>query len=277
MKHRILSLVLAVTMLLGTAGFAFAADGNPDNLDEEILALQAKIDAIELQIDQLTEKDPTTAELTALKAELAELEWYHNEAVEGLELANMNVKNVKLALKGDTIKVTWTAGPKVQDYATKYRVRIYKNGQMCETHFVPQGTYEFTASDMTRGCKYSVFVAPVKEYKEKNYAGIAIKTNVEFAKMGAAKLQVVKNGKNSVLKATDLNTTGYQVMVSKNKFFKTHTKKVKYVTNEKALNKKVVTKNYFPKGTSYVRVRTYTKINGVTYFGLWSNKVKVVR
>lgn len=277
MKNKILSLVIAVTMLLGSASFAFAAEGNPDNLDEQILELQAKIDAIELQIDQLTEKDPTTAELAALKAELAELEWYHSEALEGLELANMNVKNVKITVEGRDAVITWTAGPKVQERADKYRIRMYENGKMVSTDFVEAGTYEFVAKEVTRGCKLSAFVAPVKVYKEKNYAGIAIKTNVEFAKMGKPAFNPVKSGKNVVLKTNDLNTTGFQVMVSKNKNFKTYYKKVTYYTNEKALNKKVVTNKFFKKGTNYVKVRAFTKVNGVTYYSYWSKAATVKR
>ena len=83
-------------------------------------------------------------------------------------------------------------------------------------------------------------------------------------------------GKNVTLKATDKNTTGYQVMVSKNKNFKTFVKKVKYTTNGKALNKTVVTKKFFVKGTNYVKVRAYTTENGVTVKGNWS-PVKTVK
>ena len=65
-------------------------------------------------------------------------------------------------------------------------------------------------------------------------------------------------------------------MVSKNKNFKTFVKKVKYTTNGKALNKTVVTKKFFVKGTNYVKVRAYTTIGDKTFYGKWSN-AKVVK
>lgn len=280
MRNKILSLVIAVTMLFGTASFAFAADGGETvDLNTEITTIEAEIAAIQQQIKDLTDKDPTVAELKALEAELDALEAQYAEALEGLQLSGLQVKKVRISIKNGNLTVKWTASDKVKDLSDLYRVRVYRNGKLWTTEYAAADAASYTFEGITKGCKYRVYVAPVKEYKDAKYAGYAVKSGVVFAKIGAPTFTAPKsnNGKNVTLKATDKNTTGYQVMVSKNKNFKTYVKKVKYVTNGKALNKTVVTKKFFVKGTNYVKVRAYTKINGVTYYGKWSNAKTIKR
>ena len=278
MKSKILSLVIAVTMLFGTAGFAFAADGTTADLNTEIAKIEAEIADINAQIKELTDKDPTVAELDALLAELEAAEALLAEGMEGLALSGMEVKKVTQTMKDGNLTIKWTAGPKVKEYSDLYRVRVYRNGKLWTTKYVAADKASYTFKAATKGCKYRTFVAPVKEFKDAKYAGIAKKSGVLFASIGAPTFTAPKSngGKNVTLKATDKNTTGYQVMVSKNKNFKTYVKKVKYVTNGKALNKVVKTNKFFVKGTNYVKVRAYTKINNVTYYGKWSN-VKTIK
>ena len=87
MRNKILSLVIAVTMLFGTASFAFATEGTTADLSTEIATIEAEIDAIQEQIAALTDKAPTVENLEALEAELAELEALYAEAMEGLYLS----------------------------------------------------------------------------------------------------------------------------------------------------------------------------------------------
>ena len=276
MRNKILSLVIAVTMLFGTASFAFATEGTTADLSTEIATIEAEIDAIQEQIAALTDKAPTVENLEALEAELAELEALYAEAMEGLYLSGMQVKKVTQSIKNGNYTVKWTAGPKVKEYSDLYRVKVYRNGKLWTTKFVDAADASITFNAATKGCKYVAFVAPVKVFKDAKYAGFAKKSGNLFAAIGSTTFKAPKSGKYTTLKATDKNTTGYQVMVSKNKNFKTFVKKVKYTTNGKALNKQVVTKKFFVKGTNYVKVRAYTKINGKTYYGKWSN-VKVIK
>ena len=278
MKSKVLSLIIAVTMIFSTAGFAFAAEeGVAADLNTEIANIEAQIADIKAEIASLTD-NATVENLEALQAELAEAEALLAEGMEGLALSGMEVKKVTQSMKNGNYTVKWTAGPKVKEYSDLYRVKVYRNGKLWTTKFVDAANASITFKAATKGCKYTAFVAPVKEFNGKKYAGFAKNSGVLFANIGAPTFKTQKSnaGKNVTLKATDKNTTGYQVMVSKNKNFKTYVKKVKYVTNGKALNKKVVTKKFFVKGTNYVKVRAYTKINGKTYYGKWSN-TKVVK
>ena len=278
MKSKILSLVIAVTMLFSTAGIAFAAEeATTADLNAEIAKIEAEIAEINEKIASLTD-DATMENLNALNAELAEAEALLAEGMEGLALSGMEVKKVTQSMKNGNYTVKWTAGPKVKEYSDLYRVKVYRNGKLWTTEFVEAGTYSKTFKAATKGCKYYAYVAPVKVFNEAKYAGIAKKSGVLFAAIGAPTFTAPKsnNGKNVTLKATDKNTTGYQVMVSKNKNFKTFVKKVKYTTNGKALNKTVKLNKFFVKGTNYVKVRAYTTINGKTFYGKWSN-AKVIK
>ena len=255
-----------------------SVDSDAASLKAEIAKVQAKINELNAQIKELTEKDATVAELDALKAELEKAEALLAEGLEGLALSGMEVKKVTQSMKNGNYTVKWTAGPKVKEYSDLYRVKVYRNGKLWTTKFVDAAKASITFKAATKGCKYYAYVAPVKVFNEAKYAGIAKKSGVLFATIGAPTFKAPKsnNGKNVTLKATDKNTTGYQVMVSKNKNFKTYVKKVKYITNGKALNKVVKTNKFFVKGTNYVKVRAYTTINGKTFYGKWSN-AKVIK
>ena len=278
MKSKVLSLIIAVTMIFSTAGFAFAAEeGVAADLNTEIANIEAQIADIKAEIASLTD-NATVENLENLQAELAEAEALLAEGMEGLALSGMEVKKVTQSMKNGNYTVKWTAGPKVKEYSDLYRVKVYRNGKLWTTKFVDAANASVTFKAATKGCKYVAYVAPVKVFKEAKYAGFAKKSGVLFATIGAPTFTAPKSnaGKNVTLKATDKNTTGYQVMVSKNKNFKTFVKKVKYTTNGKALNKTVVTKKFFVKGTNYVKVRAYTTINGKTFYGKWSN-AKVIK
>ena len=278
MKSKVLSLIIAVTMIFSTAGFAFAAEeGVAADLNTEIANIEAQIADIKAEIASLTD-NATVENLEALQAELAEAEALLAEGMEGLALSGMEVKKVTQSMKNGNYTVKWTAGPKVKEYSDLYRVKVYRNGKLWTTKFVDAANASITFKAATKGCKYVAYVAPVKVFKEAKYAGFAKKSGVLFATIGAPTFTAPKSngGKNVTLKATDKNTTGYQVMVSKNKNFKTFVKKVKYTTNGKALNKTVVTKKFFVKGTNYVKVRAYTTVNGKTFYGKWSN-AKVIK
>ncbi len=100
-------------------------------------------------------------------------------------------------------------------------------------------------------------------------------TETSIVRLTGTKLSSVKN--TSSKKATvkwkkTTKVTGYQIQYSTSKTFKSGNKTVKVSGAKKA--SKVLSK--LKKGkTYYVRVRTYKKINGKTYYSAWSSKKKV--
>lgn len=100
-------------------------------------------------------------------------------------------------------------------------------------------------------------------------------TETSIVRLTGTKLSSVKN--TSSKKATvkwkkTTKVTGYQIQYSTSKTFKSGNKTVK-VSGAKKVSK-VLSK--LKKGkTYYVRVRTYKKINGKTYYSAWSSKKKV--
>ena len=277
MKSKILSLVIAVTMLFGTAGVAFATEGTVADLERDLAQ-------IKVQIEDLTEKigtEPTVENLEAIEAELAAAEALYTDAFEALQLSKMTVKKVNLTFPTKyTVKVSWTYGPKVKDYADKYRVRLYRNSKLWKTVYVDANAdvteMEYTFKKATKGVTYNAFVAPVAVYKDAKYAGFAVSSAYKYNKIGKPAFSAKKSGNKVVLKATDLNTNYYQVWVSKDKKFKKGVRKERFYTNFKGLDTKVVTKNFFKKGTNYIKVRPVTKVNGKTYVGKWS-AVRVIK
>ena len=272
MKKKILSLVIAVTMLFGTAGVAFAADGTAADLEKDLAAVQAQIDELTAQIGT----EPTVENLEAIQKELADAEALYADAMSALTLSKQYVKSVKLTFPTKyTVKVSWTAGDKVKANAEQYRVKLYRNSKLWKTVYVDADQSEVVFKKATKGVTYNAFVAPVALYKDAKYAGFAVNSAYKYNKIGTPAFSAKKSGNKVVLKATDLNTNYYQVWVSKDKKFKKGVRKERFYTNFKGLDTKVVTKNFFKKGKNYIKVRPVTKVNGKTYYGNWS-KVKVI-
>ncbi|MCD8013751.1 MAG: CAP domain-containing protein [Lachnospiraceae bacterium] len=100
-------------------------------------------------------------------------------------------------------------------------------------------------------------------------------TTVTSSTIAGTKLSSVKNTasrKITVKWKKKSGVTGYQIQYSTSKTFKKGNKTVKVSGAKKT--KKVISK--LKKGkTYYVRVRTYKKVNGVTYYSAWSTKKKV--
>lgn len=80
---------------------------------------------------------------------------------------------------------------------------------------------------------------------------------------------VSKKKKLSVKWKKQKNVTGYRIMVGTNKKF---TKNKKIITIKKN-NSSVIIKRLKPKKKYYLKVRSYKKVNGIKYWGPWSEKI----
>lgn len=133
---------------------------------------------------------------------------------------------------------------------------------------------------LTEGVDYTVTYA---DNKKVGVAGVMIigKGNFTGSRIMSFKIRpqntklkkLVKGKKQIKVKwaAKDKQVTGYVVMCSTKKDFSSNVKKVKVKKN----TTKYIFKNLKAKKKYYVRVRTYKKVTGITYYSDWSNVMKV--
>ncbi len=249
-----------------------------DNLADSKAAVVAAREAYDALTDEQKAALGPEAEITLLEAELAVAEVENNKVADELE----KVINVSSASAGPvkvdytnvnnnrvTLKYTWKS---VED-ADGYLVQLYRNGKLLKT-VDAKGT-KATFTNFKRGYVYRLSVTPYIEYNGDDCYGKTA-NNTFKSRHGKASINIKKSGDYRVIKSGDRNSTGFIIYVSKDKNFKTY-KSYRVVTNEKAMNKKVLTSQYFKKGTNYVKIKAYTQYNGTTVYGNQSNVLKVVR
>lgn len=133
---------------------------------------------------------------------------------------------------------------------------------------------------LTEGVDYTITYA---DNKKVGVAGVMIigKGNFTGSRIMSFKIRpqntklkkLVKGKKQIKAKwaAKEKQVTGYVVMCSTKKDFSSNVKKVKVKKN----TTKYTFKNLKAKKKYYVRVRTYKKVAGITYYSDWSNVMKV--
>jgi len=167
--------------------------------------------------------------------------WSKRDNVTGYKLYKYNFTSKKwkrIATVKGSKKTSYTVKKLTPGYGNKYRIRTYviKNGK----------TYHGPWND--------VLPAATKPSK------IAIKSFTSNVKL------------NATVKWKKRNATGYQIYLSKSPLFKN--KKVYKVKSNDTLKKTITGLNN--NETYYVKVRAYKTYYGVTSYGAWSSKKKVV-
>ena len=150
--------------------------------------------------------------------------------------------SLKLTYKGDTLK-------KNRDYIVSYSGN--KKVGKATVKITGIGNYKGTVKNTYR-------IRPLGSAIKKLTPGqgsVTIKWNKRLTKMSGSRIR------------------GYQIAISTSKSFTSATtRKIKYKgyeTNEKTIGKLV------PGNTYYVRIRTYIKVDGKTYYSFWSKYKKV--
>ena len=175
----------------------------------------------------------------------------------------------KPVLKFSSKKVTKTYGNK----AFKNKLQIKTDGKIKYTSSNKKvATVDKNGKVTIRGvgtATIKVTVSAGKKYR-KGSAGYTLKVNPK----GTAIASITSKSRGFAvnLKKQTQKTTGYQIQYSEKKNFK-NAKTVKITKNRTV--KKTVSK-LRGKKTYYVRVRTYTKVSGKTYYSSWS-KAKTVK
>ena len=269
MMKKILSLVLAVALLFGNVNYAFAAEGTTvePSIEASIAELQGTLAELKTALEEaLAYEETVDANIAELESQIAATTAQLKEAKDALATKKASVPSVKVTNSKTTIKVSWE---KV-DTADRYQVVLFRNGKKFATKYTNDLTISW--KNQARGVYYKAKVTPFAKYEGKNYYGIGKTSKPMFLKLKHVKpvLKITKSGKNQKLKAGDLNSTGYQVKIAKNKKFTKGVKTYKFYTAFGALNKNLKTSKYFSNGRKYVKVRPYTTINGKTYYGKWS-------
>ena len=178
------------------------------------------------------------------------------------KLDTVNITSIANAKKG--IKLTWNRVSGAQGYII---YRAYGKGGYKAIKTVTNGataTYTDTGAK-TNGGKYTYAVCAYKGSIKGAYVGKTyyyLKQNrISSVKNNASKKATVKWTRNT-------KANGYQVNYKTGKKQKTIT-----VKSNKTLNK--VLKSLKKKATYSVKVRSYKKVSGVTYYSEWSSAKKV--
>ena len=230
-----------------------------------LVEFELEIAKVELGIAE--DIDAAEKALEKVQAELAAIE-------RALKITESTVTNLKAkVINKSQIKVTWKAADVTPD---QYRVTLMRDGKKVGTYWVAGDKESVVLKNILRGTNFKVRVTPVAKFDGKKYFSIYKASNKVVTKLQKANLTVKKANNARVIKSADQNATGYQIWISKDKKFKKGVTKFVYKTNKTALNATIKNKN-FKKGTNYVKVRAYTKVNGKTVYGAWSGTVKVVK
>lgn len=178
------------------------------------------------------------------------------------KLDTVNITSIANAKKG--IKLTWNRVSGAQGYII---YRAYRKGGYKAIKTVTNGaTAAYTDTGAkTNGGKYTYAVCAYKGSIKGAYVGKTyyyLKQNrISSVKNNASKKATVKWTRNT-------KANGYQVNYKTGKKQKTIT-----VKSNKTLNK--VLKSLKKKATYSVKVRSYKKVSGVTYYSEWSSAKKV--
>lgn len=123
----------------------------------------------------------------------------------------------------------------------------------------------------TRSVGKTTIVVTAKETENFNRTVKAVTVKVVPKGSRITSLKVNRAGKIIVKWPANSKVTGYQIGYSKNRDFTDMSK----VTVSKKASKHVTLKKVKDKGTYYVKMRTYKKVNGVKYFSSWSKVKKI--
>ena len=236
-------------------------------LDVYKVLVEFELEIAKVELGIAEDIDAAEKALAKVQAELAAIE-------RALKITESTVTNLKAkVINKSQIKVTWKAADVTPD---QYRVTLMRAGKKVGTYWVAGDKESVVLKNILRGTNFKVRVTPVAKFDGKKYFSIYKTSNKVVTKLQKANLTVKKVKNARMIKSADMNSTGYQIWISKDKKFKKGVTKFVYKTNKTALNAKIKNKN-FKKGTNYVKVRAYTKVNGKTVYGAWSGTVKVVK
>lgn len=139
--------------------------------------------------------------------------------------------------------------------------RCVINKKQSDVNFFQEGFYKYIRVRAYGVKNGETYYSDYSEYY--TYDNIAsVKPIVKKAKLKGKKLSI------NIRKV--INASGYKVTVSKKK----NKKKVAVYTKKIKKNKKKLSSSKFAKGY-YVRVRAYTKVDGVTKYGKWSSYKRI--
>ena len=164
------------------------------------------------------------------------------------------------------VKLAWS---KV-DEADGYELYQYKSKKWTKAATIKFGSTK-TIKKLKAGTSYKF---RIRAYKEENgeklytaYTDLKVMT-----KPGKVKVTSVSAGSKKVtLKWKKVKGSGYEIQCCTSKKFKKNVTKV----NVKKSKKTATVKKLKAGNTYYVRIRAYSKVNGVKYYGAWSNVKKV--
>ncbi|MCD8014608.1 MAG: fibronectin type III domain-containing protein [Lachnospiraceae bacterium] len=178
------------------------------------------------------------------------------------------VKSIQVENTTKGIAITWAAADNAEGYNI-YRKTGSGTYQLVVSVNSSVLTYTDTAVKSKNGTVYSYKITPYFGTTEgtgtvKNAVRL-VSVKLSSVKSKAAKRITVKWKKTT-------KVTGYQIQYSTSKTFKKGNKTVKVSgakKTSKTISKLKSGKKY------YIRIRTYKKVNGVTYYSAWSSKKKV--
>lgn len=190
---------------------------------------------------------------------------YYENSFEDRKIADFKVgKNYQ-----KKVKLSWTKDKDAQGY----EIYQYKSKKWVKVATIKNGsTTSKTINKLQPGTSYKF---RIRGYKTED--GETIYTGYKMVKVMTTPSKVKVTGiwagkKQVLLKWKKLKASGYEIQCSTSAKFK---KNVTKVAVKKSKTTKTVTKLESGK-TYYVRIRAYSKVNGVKYYGLWS-KVKKIK
>ena len=158
---------------------------------------------------------------------------------------------------------------------TGYQVQCSDGGTKWAQNKVTSGN-SAVFSGLTAGGKYKFRVRAYKKIDGVNYFSAWSPTLNSCAKPATVTLKGVSSPKHTQIKTTWAKAggvvSGYQIYYGKNASFTLLAAK-KNVSGKSTTS--YTGKNFTKGRTYYVKVRTYTVFNGVTYYGAWSATKKV--
>lgn len=174
------------------------------------------------------------------------------------------------------LKLTWN----LDDWSTYYdgfQLLKYNPKSDTYTEIAKTTKTEYRVKDLKPATVYYFAVRTYVLYEDEYYFGAQSKTVSAATAPIAAKVKSVKykgTGKIRVSFRKSKKMSGYNLQYSTHKKFKPG-----YTTNLMlGRKKKACTVKNLGKKTYYVRIRPYKEVNGVKYFGKWSNvKSKTVK
>ncbi len=162
----------------------------------------------------------------------------------------------------------------VSSKAQTFKLKVYTKGKAILSYISNNKAVKVKAGKVTIDKKFvGKAVITIKAASNNNYNAISKKITITVNPTGTKVTSLKNNKKNSFLLKWSKNTlvTGYEIQYATNKSF------------SKAIKKKITkagTKSYQSsklknKRTYYVRIRTYKRVNGVSYYSGWSKVRKV--